>query len=92
MRQKWLSTTVLAGLTCLPAVGHAQTNPAVSNAPFVVTMQGFDTFFGAFYNESNDKNQRKYDFRNQLRLTLNAQARADNGLTYGLNARSARWG
>src|SRR5258708_11684937 len=88
MKKLLLGTTMLVGAALASTGVMAQApNPVVSGAPFTVTLRGFTT--NSFVN-MNEKAagvypaRRTYEFRTQNRITIMAEAKADNGLIYGV--------
>ncbi len=88
MHRFLLGTTMLASLGLASAGALAQApNPTVSAAPFTVTLRGFTTNSFVNLNEKQGgvyPSRRTDEFRTQNRLSLLVDAKADNGLMYGL--------
>ncbi|TAD89218.1 MAG: porin [Alphaproteobacteria bacterium] len=85
MKKLLLGSTMLvaAALSAAPAYAQAQRNAATSAAPFSVNLRGYSTFAFQIANHDRDADLRSHDMLDDTRLTVNVEARSDNGLTYG---------
>ncbi len=88
MKKLLLGTTMLVGAAVMSSGAMAQApNPVVSAAPFQVTLRGFTTNSFENINEKQGgvyPSRRTAEFRTQNRISILADAKADNGLMYGV--------
>lgn len=93
MKKLLLGTTMLVGAAMASTGAFAQsaTNPVTTASPYNVTLRGFATFLFQNLNEGSGPssaavtpNQMTYKFSSQQRFSILADAKADNGLQYGI--------
>lgn len=80
MKKLLLGTTALVLLS-----GAAGAQQVTTSSPFTVTLGGSIRYDFALFDE--DASEVNRESRMDARITLNAEAKADNGLTYGFSSR-----